>query len=96
MNTYISVCGSDCRKCCCFESGECTGCNECKGKVFHVSEGEACAIYNCCVTEHGYSNCLDCEKIPCGIWNKTRDPKFSDEEFEKNIAERIALLREKR
>ncbi len=39
------------------------------------------------------SDCLQCENIPCGIWLKTRDPKFTDEEFEKNIAERIERLR---
>lgn len=93
MNKNISICGSDCSKCYCFEANMCSGCNENKGKVFHCPEGEECAIYHCCVTERGYLNCLECEKIPCDIWQKTRDPKYSDEEFAKNIEERIETLR---
>lgn len=95
MDKNISICGSDCAKCYCFENGMCVGCNECKGKVFHCPEGQECAIYHFCVTERGYANCLECGDIPCDIWRNTRDPKFSDEEFEQNIAERIALLRER-
>ena len=90
-NELISVCGSDCGKCYCF--GEmCKGCSSCKGRVFHAG-GEECPIYACCVTKHGFSDCLECGNIPCGIWQKTRDPKFTDEEFEKNIAERMETLR---
>ena len=87
----ISVCGSDCLKCYCYESEMCTGCNTVKGKVFHCG-GDECAIYHCC-GEHGFVNCADCKNVPCEIWRNTRDPRFSDEEFEKNIAERIALLK---
>lgn len=93
MNNNISVCGSDCSKCYCYETKICTGCNDCKGRVFHCPDEQECAIYHCCVTEHGYLNCLNCDKIPCDIWRKTRDPKFSDEEFEHNIAERIITLK---
>ena len=93
MNKNISICGSDCSKCYCFEANMCAGCNECNGKVFHCSEGQECAIYHCCVTEHGFVNCLKCDNIPCNIWKNTRDPKFTDEEFEKNITERIETLR---
>jgi len=42
---------------------------------------------------HNYSNCLECKEIPCDIWKKTRDPKFTDAEFEKNIMDRIELLK---
>lgn len=93
MDKNISVCGADCAKCYCFEANLCSGCNVHKGKVFHCPDGAECAIYHCCVTEHSYSHCLECEKIPCDIWRSTRDPKFTDEEFAQNIAERIALLR---
>lgn len=93
MNKNISVCGSDCSVCYCFEQKMCVGCNECKGKVFHCADGAECAIYNCCVTKNGFSSCIKCEKVPCDIWKNTRDPKFSDEEFAKNIAERIATLK---
>ena len=34
------------------------------------------------------------DKIPCDIWKKTRDPKFTDEEFEKSINDRVEMLKE--
>lgn len=92
MNKDISICGSDCSKCYCFESKMCKGCNACKGIVFHTGSKE-CSIYNCCVTKHGFKNCLECDKIPCDIWKKTRDPKFTDEEFEKSINDRVEMLK---
>ena len=88
----VSICGSDCSKCYCFESKMCNGCNEHKGVVFHCN-GKECAIYNCCVTKNGFKNCSECREVPCEIWKKTRDPKFSDEEFAKNIEERIEKLK---
>ena len=90
----ISICGTDCSKCYCFGK-MCSGCNDCKGRVFHAG-GAECAIYACCVTEHGFSDCLQCGRLPCEIWRKTRDPKFTDEEFEKNITGRIETLRSKK
>lgn len=93
MDKNISVCGSNCRKCYCYENKMCDGCNACKGIVFHTNN-EECAIYNCCVTKHGFDSCLECDKIPCDIWKKTRDPKFTEEEFEQNINDRIKLLKE--
>lgn len=89
----ISVCGSDCTKCYCYGAKMCDGCDSCKGKVFHCPEGEECAIYGCCVTKNGFKSCLECDRLPCDIWRKTRDPKYSDEEFENSIHERIELLR---
>lgn len=86
----ISVCGLDCAKC--SYASMCKGCNACKGVVFHT-DGKECAIYHCCVTEHGFSNCLDCTEIPCAVWQKTRDPSLSDEQFEVGIKERIELLK---
>lgn len=64
-----------------------------KGKVFHMPEGKACTIYECTVNTHEYSNCGKCDKVPCDIWRATRDPKFTDEEFEENIRERTRNLR---
>ncbi|MBP5157890.1 MAG: hypothetical protein ILP18_08485 [Treponema sp.] len=46
-----------------------------------------------CGTDCSKCYCKDmCADIPCGIWKKTRDPKFSDAEFEVNIRGRIELL----
>jgi len=38
-------------------------------------------------------NCGECAEAPCKIWLDTRDPKFSDEEFNENIAQRLTQLR---
>lgn len=93
MNKDISVCGTNCKNCYCFESKMCDGCNKCSGIVFHTN-GKECPIYNCCVTKNKFKSCLECDKVPCDIWRKTRDPKFTDEEFEKNIEGRVKLLKE--
>ncbi len=89
----ISVCGTDCSICYCFEK-MCQGCNECGGKVFHAPEGKACAIYECTVHKKGMKNCGECGEAPCEIWMKTRDPKFSDEEFNENVRGRIQALKD--
>ena len=85
----LSCCGTDCSSCEYF-SNICEGCNQLKGKVFHSPEG--CSIYNCAKRDNTYKNCGECSKVPCSIWYNTRDPKFSDEEFKKNIADRIDAL----
>ena len=70
----------------------CNGCNEHKGVVFHCNKKE-CSIYNCCGTKNGFKNCSECREVPCEFLKKTRNPKFSDEEFAKNIKERIEMLK---
>lgn len=92
MQGYISVCGTDCSACYCFGQ-MCSGCNACEGKVFHVAEGKACAIYNCVRNDRGMQNCGQCGEVPCKIWFATRDPKYSDEEFNQNVAARVQMLR---
>lgn len=88
----LSVCGTDCSNCYCYGK-MCTGCNECEGKVFHAPEGKACAIYDCTVNGKGMKSCGECSKVPCDIWMNTRDPKFSDKEFEDNVKMRIEALK---
>lgn len=88
----LSVCGTDCSKCYCYGK-MCTGCNECEGRVFHEPEDKACAIYDCTVNGKGMKNCGECSKVPCEIWMNTRDPKFSDKEFEDNVKMRIEALK---
>lgn len=89
MIDNISCCGSDCSKCACYSS-LCSGCNACQGKVFHSKEG--CPIYECVINKKNLRNCGNCSLVPCDIWKKTRDPKFTDEEFEQNMQERIKIL----
>ena len=87
----VSCCGTECTKCGCY-GNICKGCNESLGKVFHAPEGQACPIYECSVNRNQYKNCRACSRIPCDIWKKTKDPSFSEEEFEQNIRERVARL----
>lgn len=89
----ISVCGTDCGMCYCFGK-MCDGCNACEGKVFHAPEGKACPIYDCVRNEKTLHDCGKCGEIPCKIWLDTRDPKYSDEEFNENVAGRVKRLKE--
>lgn len=88
----LSVCGSDCSTCYCF-GNLCAGCHTCSGKVFHVPEGKACAIYDCTVNNKGLKHCGQCSEAPCDVWMKTRDPKYSDEEFAENVRVRMDALK---
>lgn len=88
----LSCCGNDCRSCSCYDN-LCPGCNESYGKVFHAPTGKACSIYSCSVQKHKFTNCADCDQLPCSIWKATKDPSFSDEAFEQNIQERVKNLR---
>lgn len=89
----ISVCGTDCSTCYCFGK-MCNGCSACEGKVFHAPEGKACPIYDCVRNDRGLHDCGKCGEVPCKIWLDTRDPKFSDEEFNENVAMRVRALKE--
>lgn len=88
----ISVCGTDCSACYCFGK-MCNGCNPCEGKVFHAAEGKACPIYDCVRNKRSMQNCGKCSEVPCKIWLDTRDPRFSDEEFNQNVAARVQALK---
>lgn len=85
----LSCCGTACDACS-FYGAQCQGCNALSGKPFHSPDG--CPIYRCAVNKRKLANCAACDNVPCDIWRKTRDPQFSDEEFEANIQERIKNL----
>ena len=88
----ISCCGTDCSKCGCFRN-MCKGCSASLGKVFYAPDGQACPIYECVVNQKDMKGCGECEHIPCDIWRKTKDPAFTEEEFERNIQERVDRLK---
>nr|WP_251392651.1 DUF3795 domain-containing protein [Mediterraneibacter agrestimuris] len=71
----------------------CKGCNISFGRVFHAPEGQACPIYECSINRKRLKGCGECESLPCDIWRNTKDPSFSEEEFQQNIQERVARLR---
>ena len=84
MSESISVCGTDCGACS-FFGGLCRGCNECQGRVFHAPAGCACPIYACVREKKGLRNCAQCPDLPCSLWQSTRDPSFTDEQFAANV-----------
>lgn len=94
MSESISVCGTDCGACS-FFGGLCRGCNECQGRVFHAPAGCACSIYACVREKKGLRNCAQCPDLPCSLWQSTRDPSFTDEQFAANIAGRVENLRKR-
>ena len=91
----LSCCGTECWNCSYYGS-MCKGCNQSYGKVFHAPEGKACSIYECSIHNKEVKHCGECDCIPCDIWRKTKDPSYSEEEFEKNIKERVERLRKER
>lgn len=94
MKENISPCGIDCGACYCY--GEmCKGCNQCKGQVFYKKEGQTCELYQCVKDQKKYPHCGMCKEVPCTIWKETRDPKYTDEEFQNLIDKRINILKEK-
>jgi predicted DNA-binding protein (MmcQ/YjbR family) len=88
----LSVCGTDCSACP-LHGNLCTGCNEACGKVFHCTPGKTCAIYACCVSKHRYATCASCDRMPCEVWQSVRDPSYTDEQFQKSIEARAAVLK---
>ena len=89
----LSCCGTACKECA-FYGGQCAGCNESSGKVFHAPEGKACPIYACSVQKKRYVSCVGCSELPCKIWQSVRDPQLSDQQFEASIQQRVHNLRE--
>ncbi len=87
----LSVCGTDCAACP-LRGNMCAGCNEACGKVFHAPEGKACPIFACCAG-HRFATCAACDRLPCEVWQATRDPSMTDEQFRKSLADRVAVLR---
>lgn len=92
LENGLSCCGTDCISCG-FYKTMCRGCNASLGKVFHAPEGHACPIYECSVNQKRLKGCGDCGSVPCDIWRRTKDPSFSEEEFERNIQERVSRLK---
>ena len=90
-NCFWKCCGTECSACS-LHGSVCTGCNEACGKVFHA-DGKACPIYACCVNKHRFTNCASCDSVPCGIWQATRDPSMTDEQFRKSIEDRVSALK---
>ena len=63
--------------------------------MFHAPAGCACPIYACVREKKGLRNCAQCPDLPCSLWQSTRDPSFTDEQFAANIAGRVENLRKR-
>jgi len=48
---------------------------------------------NVLLKKNNFENCGQCKALPCSIWQSTRDPAFSDEEFAESIASRVKALK---
>ena len=88
----LTVCGTDCAACP-LHGTQCAGCNEACGKVFHAPAGKPCPIYACCAGNHRFATCGDCSELPCPVWQATRDPSMTDEQFQASIKDRVSALR---
>ncbi len=88
----LSACGTDCSACP-LHGNLCTGCNEACGRVFHAPEGKPCPIYGCCANKHRFATCASCSQVPCDVWQATRDPSYTDEQFRKSVEDRAQALR---
>lgn len=94
MKENISCCGMDC-SCCDLLGNMCAGCNNSFGKVFHAPKGQECPIYHCSRIKNEFKSCGECEKLPCDIILKTRDPNLTEEEFLKTVEDRVNRLKDK-
>ena len=61
------VCGKYCGTCDLYALGECRGCAYQLGLTKH---GE-CAIFQCCIVEHGLEHCGLCDNFPCQIFSRS-------------------------
>ena len=59
----ITPCGGNCMTCCHYNSGECSGCLENRGKCVKMWE-EGCYVFRCC-KEHNAAFCGLCGEFPC-------------------------------
>jgi Protein of unknown function (DUF3795) len=91
----LSVCGLKCDECEFFNK-TCTGCVDVKGCTFWAKEmmpARVCPLFDCAVNKKKFRNCGDCAELPCKMFREMKDPKTTDEEHQKMLLQRVALLR---
>lgn len=89
----ICVCGADCGTCPHLNK-DCAGCGALEGKVWWAQfvGVDTCPVYSC-VKDKKYRHCGDCPRIPCETWVNLKDPAWTDEEHQKSIRDRLAILK---
>ncbi|MCE5348181.1 MAG: DUF3795 domain-containing protein [Bacteroidales bacterium] len=93
----LSTCGLKCDECEHF-GVTCTGCINLKGSTFWAKEmmpDKVCPLYNCSVNTKKLKDCGDCSDLPCKMFMEMKDPNSTDEEHQKSLKMRVALLRGK-
>lgn len=91
----LSTCGLKCNECEFWEK-TCAGCRNVKGSPFWAVEmipSKVCPLYDCAVNQRGLKDCGDCAELPCASFLQMKDPAISDEEHQRMIGVRVALLR---
>ena len=91
----LSACGLKCDECE-FYNKTCTGCHMVKGSTFWAKEmmpSKVCPLYDCSVNKKGLRDCGQCAELPCATFLQMKDPNTSDEEHQRMIGVRVALLR---
>jgi len=91
----LSRCGICCETDCKAYKVECAGCNNLSGKVPWAKyfNKVLCPIYECAELKR-FKSCKECGKAPCQLWFSTRDPDFTDEEFQADINSRLKNFEE--
>lgn len=89
----LTACGLECAACPLYQ-GDCPGCNECGGRVFHAPPGKPCPIFACAVNRKHRTSCGGCADAPCVLWEQVRDPALSENEFRASVAARLENWKE--
>ena len=92
MSKIISACGADCSVCKSLDV--CGGCKKNEGKAFYLGGG-TCKLYEC-ASSKPCKDCGGCDIKKCEKFMSYKDPKMSDEEFEKWTDIKINNLKELR
>jgi hypothetical protein len=63
-----------------------------------LGEGRAlpnktCVLYSCAVNDKGYTDCGECDELPCKRFFELKDPNTSQEEHLASIQMRAARLK---
>jgi hypothetical protein len=67
-----------------------------KGSTFWAKEmmpSKVCPLYDCSVNKKGLKDCGQCAELPCDTFLQMKDPNTSDEDHQRMIGIRVALLR---
>lgn len=94
MPSSVSCCGRLCSDCPAFGS-ECQGCHASQGKPPWLAESghDICPLYQCAVNDREMKSCGECYELPCAKFKELKDPVLSAAEFQRQLEERVSLMR---